>query len=434
MPGRTPIVVVLGTTGAGKSKLAIEIAQRFGGEVISADAVQMYRGLDIVTNKVTVEERSLVKHHCIDFLHPLIRYNVVDFRNMALPIVEGLLKEGKVPVICGGTNYYIESLLWKVLLDDHDKKQSQQTGVTEAGEESDLVDLSNQELYQKLIQVDPPRAEELHVNDRRKVLRSLQVFRRQNRRHSDILKEQRGEQTQAFLGGPLRFPADQVVVIWVQCDQKVLDDRCDRRVEKMVEEGMIEEMTQFQQDFGADGSGSDQYTKGIFQTIGFKEFHDYLHLDSQDDSHKRQRMWDEGVKQMKLRTRQYARRQLKWINQRFLNSRGRDLPRVYGVDSSRYPDGWDADVHDPAAKVVQAYVDGCPHVEGIEPLPLVANAHSYDDTRKVLTCDLCNLQLRGKIQLEAHLNSKNHKFRVKMVQRNAELELALKSTTSQNTS
>ena len=79
---RTPIVVVLGTTGAGKSKLAIEIAQRFGGEVISADAVQMYKGLDIVTNKVSTEERSLVKHHCIDFLHPLTRFNIVDFRNM----------------------------------------------------------------------------------------------------------------------------------------------------------------------------------------------------------------------------------------------------------------------------------------------------------------------------------------------------------------
>ena len=86
---RTPIVVVLGTTGAGKSKLAIEIAQRFGGEVISADAVQMYKGLDIVTNKVSTEERSLVKHHCIDFLHPLTRFNVVDFRNM----VRNLLSE-----------------------------------------------------------------------------------------------------------------------------------------------------------------------------------------------------------------------------------------------------------------------------------------------------------------------------------------------------
>ena len=75
------------------------------------------KGLDIVTNKVTQEERSLVKHHCIDFLHPLSHHNVVDFRNIALPIVEDLLKDGKVPVICGGTNYYIESLLWEILVE-----------------------------------------------------------------------------------------------------------------------------------------------------------------------------------------------------------------------------------------------------------------------------------------------------------------------------
>merc|ERR1719383_192074 len=105
---RIPVVVVLGATGAGKSKLAIEIAQKFGGEVISADAVQMYKGLDIVTNKVTHEERSLVKHHCIDFLHPSEKYTVVEFRNMALPIMQDMMAEGKIPVICGGTNYYIE--------------------------------------------------------------------------------------------------------------------------------------------------------------------------------------------------------------------------------------------------------------------------------------------------------------------------------------
>ena len=78
---------------------------------------------------------------------------------------------------------------------------------------------------------------------------------------------------------------------------------------------------------------------------------------------------------------------------RFLNGRGRDLPRVYGVDSSRYPQGWEADVHDPAVKVVQAYVDGNPSVDGIEPLPLASNAHSYADTRKVYHCDICSLQV-----------------------------------------
>merc|ERR1719510_1448880 len=86
----TPVVVVLGATGAGKSKLAMEVAQKFGGEIISADAMQMYKGLNIVTNKVTTKERKLVKHHMIDFLDPLSKWTIVDFRNMALPIINKL--------------------------------------------------------------------------------------------------------------------------------------------------------------------------------------------------------------------------------------------------------------------------------------------------------------------------------------------------------
>lgn len=107
----------LGATGAGKSQLALELALKFGGEIISADAMQMYRGLDIVTNKVTPQEQDMVRHHMINILDPLCHNNVVDFRNKALPVVERLLSEGRIPVICGGTNYYIESLLWKILVD-----------------------------------------------------------------------------------------------------------------------------------------------------------------------------------------------------------------------------------------------------------------------------------------------------------------------------
>ncbi|XP_076045086.1 uncharacterized protein LOC143027609 [Oratosquilla oratoria] len=126
---RVPIVVVLGATGAGKSKLALEIASRFNGEIISADSMQVYKGLDIVTNKVTEEEQSLVKHHLLDFVDPLSRYTVVDFRDKALPIIEDLLHKGVMPVIVGGTTYYIESLLWKVLVDsDGDGKESQVPG------------------------------------------------------------------------------------------------------------------------------------------------------------------------------------------------------------------------------------------------------------------------------------------------------------------
>ncbi|KAK3858773.1 hypothetical protein Pcinc_035063 [Petrolisthes cinctipes] len=114
---RVPVVVVLGATGTGKSKLALEIATRFKGEIISADSMQVYKGLDIITNKVTPEEQAQVPHHLLDFVDPLSRYSVIDFRDAALPIVERLLDQGTLPVIVGGTNYYIESLLWEVLID-----------------------------------------------------------------------------------------------------------------------------------------------------------------------------------------------------------------------------------------------------------------------------------------------------------------------------
>ncbi|XP_012945509.2 tRNA dimethylallyltransferase [Aplysia californica] len=115
---RLPLVVVLGATGAGKSKLALEIAKLFNGEIISADSMQIYKGLDIITNKVTEEEQRECKHHMISYLDADYKhYTVVDFRNAAQPIIEDLLSQRKLPVIVGGTNYYIESLLWDFTID-----------------------------------------------------------------------------------------------------------------------------------------------------------------------------------------------------------------------------------------------------------------------------------------------------------------------------
>eukprot|EP00794_Sanderia_malayensis_P013768 gene13768-15210_t len=111
-----PIIVILGSTGVGKSKLGIDLAKRINGEVISADSMQLYKGLDIITAKVTAEEQQECRHHMINVVSPLDKFNVVDFRNMALPIISNLHASKKVPVIVGGTNYYIESLLWDMLI------------------------------------------------------------------------------------------------------------------------------------------------------------------------------------------------------------------------------------------------------------------------------------------------------------------------------
>ena len=213
---QVPIIVVLGATGAGKSKLALELAQKFNGEVISADAMQMYKGLDIVTNKVTPEERNLVKHHMIDFLDPLMKSTVIDFRNQTLPLIEDLRSKNVIPVICGGTNYYIESILWNILLKSSNEETIKPINVKRFKsneDENDDSELSNENLYEKLKKIDPQRANHLHPNERRKILRSLEVFESTGRPHGQIIEEQKQMKGGSVLGGSLRFSQDQLGMV-----------------------------------------------------------------------------------------------------------------------------------------------------------------------------------------------------------------------------
>jgi len=411
---RVPIVVVLGATGAGKSKLALEIAQKFGGEIISADAMQMYKGLDIVTNKVTPAERQLAKHHMIDFLDPLLKSTVVDFRNQALPLIDEMRTIGKMPVICGGTNYYIESLLWDVLVKTKDVNTVEPIAAKRA--KCDDEGLDNLQLYEKLKAIDPERAGELHPNERRKIIRSLEVFMEAGKKHSQILQEQR--QNGGLLGGGLRYPMDQLVIFWVQCEQKILDERCDKRVDKMIAEGLLGEMQDFHEDYNkkrvkGDGVKEEDnladYTVGIFQSIGFKEFHNYLKLGTDEQKGPLgQKLFEDGKEQMMLATRQYARKQVKWIRQRFLrNSLDRQCPPVYGVSSDQ-PSQWEETVRKPAFQVVEAYVNGT-EVFDHQPLPCTTSAHSFEASRQTFNCQQCNVILKGRIQFEAHLSSRRHK-------------------------
>eukprot|EP00095_Tigriopus_kingsejongensis_P003816 maker-scaffold278_size225338-snap-gene-1.25 protein:Tk03816 transcript:maker-scaffold278_size225338-snap-gene-1.25-mRNA-1 annotation:"trna mitochondrial" len=430
-----PVVVILGATGAGKSKLALEVAQHFKGEIISADAMQMYKGLDIVTNKVTSEELKLVPHHVIDYLDPLTKCTVVDFRNKALPIVESLLRQNVMPVICGGTNYYIESLLWRVLIDQNqdrstasdipskvaklsnDPEDGQFQGSLssardaldtnlEMGEFEPQDSTSTEDLYVKLLEIDPQRAKQLMPQERRKILRSLQVFHQNGRRHSDLIQEQRDQVGGSYLGGPLRFK-ENCLIIWVQCDPNILEERCNKRVDKMIQRGMVQELEQFHQDYNLSRKTPADYTIGIFQSIGFKEFHDYLMLGSQEEkaSLEGQRLFEAGVDQLKLVTRQYARRQVKWMRSRFLNPR-RDVVPVYPV-SSCDPSQWDSACLKPALGVIEAFMEG--RTPPLKPIDPIERAHEPEELATIHHCELCQVTLKGILQYQFHLASKRHR-------------------------
>lgn len=294
-----------------------------------------------------------------------------------------------MPIICGGTNYYIESLVWKVLIDQDlsgDTKRKLEDNQSEKGQFLDFDDTrSSEDLYARLKEVDPERSKELMPSQRRKIVRSLQglnstwlnmhfpyickfhvtfpgisisisVLSQTGRKHSDLLSEQRNQVGGGQFGGPLRY--ENTLVIWVQCEQETLDDRsvhksiatficlvwppadlliprCDKRVDKMMERGMLKELDDYHAHYNSVRGAPADYTVGIFQSIGFKEFHRYLTMTGEEkQSDEGKEALSAGVKQMKVATRQYSRRQAKWMRGRFL-SKWRATPPVYAVNSTK---------------------------------------------------------------------------------------------------
>ncbi|OQR66635.1 tRNA dimethylallyltransferase [Tropilaelaps mercedesae] len=422
--GVSPLVVVLGSTGVGKSQLAIEIAKKFDGEVISADsmqtswsrsvvrwtsqllrfsAIQVYKGLDIITNKVTTEEMCGVRHHMFDFLDPLKEFTVVDFRNRALPILEELRRCGKMAVVVGGTNYYIESLLWETLVTSYgDGPKRNEKLVTEENK-SCFPGKSTESLYAYLQDIDPARAGMIHPNDRRKIERSLQVFKQEKTPQSKIFNDQR--QRGGILGGPLRYK--DVIMFWIQCQQDVLEARIDARVDRMMEQGLINELLNFHTDYNARRGTSGDYTQGIFQSIGFKEFHSYLIASTDErESKAGKKMFDHSLWLMKQVTKRYSKYQKKWINKRFLGEPDREVPPIYGLDATNLEE-WNENVRDTAFKILDDLLAGRePRVKALEKIDVVRSREG------IFTCDVCNVTCVGKISFNVHMTSKRHHLRM----------------------
>uniref|UniRef100_A0A224ZAS9 tRNA dimethylallyltransferase n=1 Tax=Rhipicephalus zambeziensis TaxID=60191 RepID=A0A224ZAS9_9ACAR len=436
-----PLVVVLGATGTGKSKLAIEIASKFNGEIISADSMQVYKSLDIITNKVTQAERDAAPHHLLDFLDPLSNFTVADFQSKALGVIDNLANRNKLPIIVGGTNYYIESLLWKILVRPEQEPEDQAgfdsnrvllrdvvgsfletrtdidsetsdavtTLLSDKPDDASLGDVSTEHLYKCLEIVDPERAVRLHPKDRRKIERSLQIFQVHGRPHSDIIEEQQQMEGGSSLGGPLRF--QRPCVLWLQCDQNVLDERLDARVDDMIAAGLIKEMEEFHERYNKhriDHNLEADYTKGIFQSIGFKEFHRYLLMDNEEKaSPKGQKEFAQGLWLMKQVTKRYSRKQKRWITQRFLRTPDRQVPPVYSLDATDVS-CWDERARDKSFEIVKDFLEG--REPSHKPIPLL---DSNNNRHRLFTCDVCNVTTIGSITWEAHVKSKKHHALVK---------------------
>ncbi|XP_052440871.1 tRNA dimethylallyltransferase isoform X3 [Carassius gibelio] len=383
------LVVILGATGTGKSKLAIEIGKRLNGEIISADSMQVYKGLDIITNKVTEEEQAQCPHHMISFVDPLDMHH-----------------RQKLPIIVGGTNYYIESILWKVLINSGQGSESEKGVASES--KTELEKLGGPELHRWLKEVDPDMAAILHPHDARKIARSLQVFMDTGVPHSRLLEEQRGQDGGGCLGGPLRF--QNPCIFWLHCKTNALDERLDKRVDQMLSLGLIDELKDFHQRFNEKKikENSQDYQHGIFQSIGFKEFHEYLTASENISQEERDKLKIKGIESLKQVTRRYARKQNKWVRNRFLKRPASNVPPVYGLDVTDVTN-WETTVLTPALEILDCLQKGeQPSVQ-----PIRAEGLEPRNNRSHHMCDLCDKVIIGDLEWTAHQKSKNHLYQVR---------------------
>lgn len=288
------IIIVIGPTAVGKTSLSIKIAERFNGEIISGDSMQIYKDLDIGTAKVTVDEMNGISHHLIDIKEMDEAYSVSDFQEEAMMKIKEISKRGHLPIIVGGSGLYIESLLFPV---SHAKVEANE----ELRKELELFadEEGNKALWNKLNKIDPEAANKIHPNNIRRVVRAIEVCQETGELFSTFQKERKNKDSQY-----------EHFIVGLNTDRKLLYNRINKRVDKMVEEGLVEEAKMLWRKVGPDLTA--QSTKAI----GYKELFSYFNNENN---------LEDAISKIKQNSRRYAKRQLTWFRNRFKNVHWYDL-------------------------------------------------------------------------------------------------------------
>lgn len=269
------LLIICGATATGKTKLAIDLAKKLQTEIISADSQLIYKGLDIGTAKPDEREMGGVKHHLIDVVLPDSDFSVTDYAETAKPIIKSLLDNCKIPIICGGTGFYINSLLYDLSYGNTAKDDSVRRKYEEIAEKK-----GKEYLFSILKQIDPLTAEKLHCNDVKRVIRALEIYEISGKKKSDICDELKSEYE--YLAVAIDFPRDE------------LYKRIDLRVDEMFKKGLVGEVENLL------NTGIDEKCQ-CMQAIGYKEVVNCL-----KNGNKESTMRDI----IKLNTRHYAKRQI----------------------------------------------------------------------------------------------------------------------------
>ncbi|WP_420488203.1 tRNA (adenosine(37)-N6)-dimethylallyltransferase MiaA [Gottfriedia acidiceleris] len=273
------VIVIVGPTAVGKTKLSIELAKAVDGEIINGDATQVYKELNIGAAKITEEEKEGIPHHLIDFLDPKDSFTVADFQTLAREKIKEIANRGKIPIIVGGTGLYIQSVLTKYEFAEQEGDELLRNQL-----EGFAMAFGNKALHDQLKEIDPESAKQIHMNNVRRVIRAIEVFKLTGQKFSETAFKKEPE----YL-----YDAE---IIGLSMDRELLYNRINLRVDLMLEEGLVDEAEML-------------YDKGIrncqsVQAIGYKELYDYF-----DGILTK----EEAIDLIKQSSRRYAKRQMTWF-------------------------------------------------------------------------------------------------------------------------
>lgn len=279
---KKPLVIIAGPTATGKTAVSVELAARLNGSIISADSMQVYRGMDIGSAKVTEEEKRGIPHYLIDVADPEDSWNVVRFQKEAMNAVDAILAEGRLPFLVGGTGFYIQALLYGIDFTQMEADSDDRASMEEAARRD-----GPQALHRRLQEIDPEAAEAIHPNNVKRIIRALEFAR--NSGGLKISEHNRRER--------MREPAFNAVFFVLTMDRQKLYERIDARVDLMMQKGLVDEVRRLR-------AGGLTASDVSMQGIGYRQIFPALEGEYS---------LDEAVRLIKRDSRHFAKRQLTWF-------------------------------------------------------------------------------------------------------------------------
>lgn len=305
---RTPVIVIAGPTASGKTKISIDLAKKFNGEIISADSKQIYIGMDIATAVPSMDERSGIPHHLMAFLDADNAFSVADYVKVAKDIISDINKRGKTPILVGGTGLYIDSLLNNIEFSEIKSDPKLREQLRDFAEKN-----GGQALLSMLYEIDKEYANKLHENDVLRIIRAIEIYKITGKTMTE----------QLILSRKNSRIYDPCIIGLDYKDRSLLYDRINRRVDQMIEMGIIEEANEF---------SKKNPSKTAVSAIGHKELRGYLNGEE---------ALSDALEKLKRETRRYAKRQLTWFR------KNDEINWIYIDEMKDYDD-----VFDTAVKII----------------------------------------------------------------------------------